>query len=72
MKQLCVLMETHLSLMKGKTTAYKYFRQNGNGAYWQHRLKFLQDRLKNSIKFSKGKYYNRMASKLQNTKKIFK
>ena len=54
---------------KEKTTAYKYFHQNGNDAYWQHRLKVLQDRLNNSIESSKEKYYNRMASKLQNTKK---
>ena len=34
-------------------TAYKYIRQNGSDAYWQHRLKVLQDRLNNSIESSK-------------------
>ena len=42
-------------LMKEKTTAYKYFRQNGNDVYWQHRLKVLQDHLNNSIESSKQK-----------------
>ena len=50
-------------------TAYKCIRQNISDAYWQHRLKVLQDRLNNSIESSKEKYYNRMASKLQNTEK---
>ena len=40
-------------LMKEKTTGYKYFRENGNVAYWQHCLKVLQDRLNNSIDSSK-------------------
>ena len=31
-------------LIKQETTVYKYFRQNGNNAYWQHRLKNLEDR----------------------------
>ena len=53
-----------------KTTAYKYSRQNGNDACWQHHLKFLQDRLNNSIESSEEKYYNKVASKLQNTKKL--
>ena len=57
--------------MKEKTTAYEYFRQISDDIYRQHCLKFLQDGLNNSIKFSKGKYYNRMASKLRNTKNIF-
>ena len=51
-------------LMKEKTTAYKYFRQTGKFAYWQHCLKLLQDRLDNSIESSKEKYYSRVASKL--------
>ena len=40
-------------LIKEKTTGYKYFRENGNVAYWQHCLKVLQDRLNNSIDSSK-------------------
>ena len=55
-------------LIKEKTTAYKYFPQNGNDAYWQHRLKVSEDHLNNSTESSKEKYYNRMASKLDNTK----
>ena len=50
-------------LTKEKTTAYKYFRQNGKDAYRQHRLKVLQDRLNNSIESSKEIYYNRMLSR---------
>ena len=50
-------------LIKEKTTAYKYFRQNGKDTYRQHRLKVLQDRLNNSIESSKEIYYNRMVSK---------
>ena len=53
-------------------TAYKYFRQSGNDAYWQYRLKVIQDDLNNFIESSKEKWYNRMVNKLQNTKKNFK
>ena len=59
-------------LIKEKTTAYKYFRQNGNDACWQHRLKVPHDHLNNSIEFLKEKYYNKNGFKLQNTKKNFK
>ena len=45
-------------------TAYKYFCQNSNDAYWQYRLKVLNDRFNNSIESSKEKNYNKMASKL--------
>ena len=59
-------------LIKEKTTAFKYFCQNGNNAYWQHRLKVLQDHVNNSVESSKEKCYNRMASQLQNTKETSK
>ena len=41
--------------IKEKTTSYKYFRQSGNNAYWQHRLKVLQDRSYNSTESSQEK-----------------
>ena len=56
-------------IIKEKTTAYRYFRQNINNAYWQHRLKLPQSSLNNPTESSKEKYYQIMANKLQNTKK---
>ena len=56
-------------IIKEKTTAYRYFRQNINNAYWQHRLKLPQSSLNNATESSKEKYYQIMASKLQNRKK---
>lgn len=57
--------------IKEKTTAYKYFYQNGDGIHWQYRLKVLQDCINKSIEFSKRKHNNRMTSKLPNIEKKF-
>ena len=47
------MIGAHLSLMTKqgylKRAAYKYFRQNGSDAYWQHRLKVLKGCLNNLI-----------------------
>ena len=47
MKQLCNdrdspwFNDKRRLLIKEKATAYQYFRQNGDNAYWQHRLTLL-------------------------------
>ena len=57
------------SLLQQKNKIYKNFSKDRNNAQLLRKLEHLQNRMKNSVDFSKHNYYLRMANKLNILKK---
>ena len=60
------------SLLQEKNKIYKNFRKDRNNTQLLRKLEHLQNRLNNSIDFSKHNYYLRMANKLNSIQKSSK
>ena len=60
------------SLLQQKNKIYKNFSKDRNNAQLLRKLEHLQNRMKNSVDFSKHNYFLRMANKLNILKKKFK